>query len=181
MRRLLVILTVLIFGVSACGDDDQQSSGSSDRACPEGTPSLQASDVIGTTPKGYEVVEGDPAALERVADQMKQTMGPAFRDWDGRVLVRRGAAMGTAVLVFNAKERIPPPDELLRQQEDAEQDAGLPAEPIAVGSTDGRLHQAADGGYLAVAPAGECAMMLLVADREKWVRDTAVLVDNEGY
>jgi hypothetical protein len=181
MRRLLVILTVLSFGVSACGDDDQQSSGSSDRACPEGTPSLQASDVIGPAPKGYEVLEGDPAALGRVADQMKQTMGPAFRDWDGRVLVRRGAAMGTAVMVFNAKERIPPPDELLRQQEEAEEKAGLPAEPIAVGSTDGRLHQAVDGGYLAVAPAGECAMMMLVADREKWVRDTAEIVRNEGY
>jgi hypothetical protein len=108
-------------------------------------------------------------------------MGPAFRDWDGRVLVRRGAANGTAVLVFNAKERIPPPDELLRQQEEAEQDAGLPAEPIAVGSTDGRLHQAADGGYLAVAPAGTCAMLMLVADREKFVRDTAEIVSNESY
>ena len=179
MRRLLVVLIVL--GLSACGDDEQQRSESSERACPEGTPSLQARDVIGPTPKGYEVVEGDPAALGRVADQMKETMGPAFRDWDGRVLVRRGAANGTAVLVFNAKEHIPPPDELLRQQEKAEQDAGLPAEPIAVGSTDGRLHQAADGGYLAVAPAGTCAMLMLVADRERFVRDTAEIVRNESY
>jgi hypothetical protein len=179
MRRLLVVLVVLC--VSGCGDDDQQRSESSDRACPEGTPSLQARDVIGTTPTGYEVVEGDPAALGRVADQMKQTMGPAFRDWDGRVLVRRGAGTGTAVLVFNAKERIPPPAELLRQQEDAEEKAGFPAEPIAVGSTAGRLHQAPDGGYLAVAPAGECSMLLLVADREKWVRDTAELVSNDSY
>jgi hypothetical protein len=181
MRRLLVLLIVLSAGVSACGDDEQQRSESAERACPEGTPSLQARDVIGSTPKGYEVVEGDPAALGRVADQMKQTMGPAFRDWDGRVLVRRGAGMGTAVLVFNAKERIPPPDELLRQQEAAEERAGLPAEPIAVGSTDGRLHQAPDGGYLAVAPAGECAMLMLVADREKWVRDTATIVKNDSY
>jgi hypothetical protein len=179
MRRLLVVLIVL--GLSACGDDEQQRSESSERACPEGTPSLQARDVIGPTPKGYEVVEGDPAALGRVADQMKETMGPAFRDWDGRVLVRQGAANGTAVLVFNAKERIPPPDELLRQQEEAEQDAGLPAEPIAVGSTDGRLHEAADGGYLAVAPAGTCAMLMLVADRERFVRDTAEIVRNESY
>ena len=181
MRRLLALLIVLSAGVSACGDDEQQQSGSAERVCPEGTPSLQAGDVIGTTPKGYEVVEGDPAALGRVADQMKQTMGPAFRDWDGRVLVRRGANMGTAVLVFNAKERIPPPDELLRQQEEAEEKAGLPAEQIEVGSTDGRLHQAPDGGYLAVAPAGTCAMLMLVADREKWVRDTAELVSNDSY
>jgi hypothetical protein len=181
MRRLLAILTVLAVGLSACGDDEQQSSASSEQACPEGTPSLQARDVIGTTPKGYEVLEGDPVALGRVADQMKVTMDPAFRDWDARVLARRGTVMGTAVMVFNAKERIPPPDELLRQQEEAEEKAGFPAEPIAVGSADGRLHQAPDGGYLAVAPAGECAMMLLVADREKFVRDTAALVRNEGY
>lgn len=178
MRRLLVLLIVLSTGASACGDDKQQQS---ERACPEGTPSLQARDVIGTTPKGYEVAEGDPAALGRVADQMRQTMGPAFRDWDGRVLVRRGAAIGTAVLVFNAKERIPSPDELLRQQEEAEEKAGFPAEPIAVGNTDGRLHQAPDGGYLAVAPAGECAMLMLAADREKWVRDTAAIVKNDSY
>jgi hypothetical protein len=50
-----------------------------------------------------------------------------------------------------------------------------------VGSTDGRLHQAADGGYLAVAPAGTCAMLMLVADREKFVRDTAEIVSNESY
>ena len=179
MRRLLAILTVSSLGLSACGDDEQRAE--TDRACPEGTPSLQARDVIGTTPKGYEVVEGDPVALGQVAESMKKTMGPAYRDWDARVLVRRGATMGTAVMVFNAKERIPPPEELLRQQEAAEEKAGLPAEPIAVGSADGRLHQAPDGGYLAVAPAGKCAMMLLVADREKFVRDTAALVTNDGY
>ncbi len=96
------------------------------------------------------------------------------------MLARRGAAMGTAVLVFNAKERIPPPEELLSEQEAAEEKAGLPAEHDPVGSADGRLHQAPDGGYLAVAPAGACAMMLLVADREKFVRDTASLVENDG-
>jgi hypothetical protein len=180
MRRLLAILTVLSLALGACGGDEEQQA-ESERACPEGTPSLAARDVIGTTPKGYKVVKGDPAALERVAGQMKQTMGPAFRDWDARVLARRGAVMGTAVLVFNANERIPPPEELLRQQEAAEEKAGLPAEPITVGSAAGRLHQAPDGGYLAVAPAGECAMMLLVAGREAFVRDTAALVMNDSY
>jgi hypothetical protein len=179
MRRLLAILAVLCLGLSACGSSKQRAK--SDPACPEGTPSLQARDVIGSPPQGYEVAEGDPAALEPIANQMKQTMGPAFRDWDARVLVRRGKVMGTAVLVFNANERIPPPEELLRQQEEAEDEAGIPAEAISVGSAAGRLHQAPDGGYVAVAPAGECAMLLLVADREKFVRDTAGLIRNDGY
>jgi hypothetical protein len=178
MRRLLVVLIVL--GLSACGDDEQQRSETSERACPEGTPSLQARDVIGPTPKGYEVVEGDPAALGRVADQMKETMGPAFRDWDGRVLVRRGAANGTAVLVFNAKERIPPPDELLNLQESAEEKAGVGADTVTVGSADGRLYQAPDGGWVAVAPAGTCALVLLVSEREDLIRDAATQMMNDA-
>jgi hypothetical protein len=180
MRRLLVALAILSLGISACGDDEQQRSESSERACPEGTPSLKAHDVIGTTPKGYEVVKGDPTALERVASQMKQTMGPAFRDWDARVLAPRRAVMGTAVMVFNANERIPPPEELLRQQEEAEAKAELPAEAISVGGAAGRLHQGTDGAWVAVAPAGTCAMVLLASDRENLIRDAATLVLNDG-
>ena len=179
MRRLLAILTVFSVGVSACGGEEQQRS-ESDRACPEGTPSLQARDVIGTTPKGYKVVKGDPDALGRVAAQMKKTMGPAYRGYDARVLARKRALMGTAIMVFNAKERIPPPDELLRQQEAAEEEAGVPAEAISVGSAAGRLRQAADGGWIAVAPAGTCAMLLLVSERETLVRDAAALVVNDA-
>jgi hypothetical protein len=177
MRRLLVILTVLSVGVSACGDDEQPRSESSERACPEGTPSLQARDVIGATPGGYKVVKGDPAAIGRVADSVKQTMGPAFRDYDARVLARRRALNGTAVIVFNAKERIPAPEELLREQEEAEERAGVGANTISVGDADGRLYQSPDGGWVAVAPAGECAMVLLVSDREALLRDAATRVN----
>jgi hypothetical protein len=179
MARLIALLTLLAVGLSACGGDEQEAA-ESERACPEDTPSLKARDVIGSTPKGYEVVEGDPAALERVASQMKQTMGPAFRDWDARVLAPRRAVMGTAVMVFNANERIPPPEELLRQQEEAEAKAGLPAEAIDVGGEAGRLHQGPDGAWVAVAPAGTCAMVLLASDREKLIRDAATLVLNDG-
>ena len=178
MPRLLAFLAVLCVGLSACGGEEQGAE--TDRACPEGTPSLNARDVIGTTPNGYAVVKGDPVALSRVADQMKQTMGPAFRDWDARVLARRRAVMGTAVMVFNANERIPPPDELLRQQQEAESKAGLPAEEITIGSAAGRLHQGADGSWVAVAPAGTCAMVLLASDRENPIRDAALLVLNDG-
>jgi hypothetical protein len=178
MPRLLAILAVMSVGLSACGGEEP--SAETDRACPEGTPSLKARDVIGTTPKGYEVVKGNSAALGRVAHQMKQTMGPAFRDWDGRVLARRRARMGTAVMVFNANERIPPPDELLRRQREAEAKAGLPAEEITVGGAAGRLHQGTDGSWVAVAPAGTCAMVLLASDRENVIRDAAVLVLNDG-
>jgi hypothetical protein len=177
MPRLLAILIVSCLAISACGGDERAES---DRGCPEGTPSLAARDVIGTTPKGYKVVKGDPAAIGRVADQMKQTMGGAYRDHDARVLARRRAVMGTAVIVFNAKERIPPPDELLRQQEAAEEKAGVPAQEISVGSAAGRLRQALDGGWVAVAPAGTCAMVLLVSDREELIRDAATLVMNDA-
>jgi hypothetical protein len=180
MRRLLAILTMVSVGLSACGGDEEQQRSESDRACPEGTRSLQARDVIGTTPDGYKVVKGDPAAIGRVAEGVKQTMGRAFRDYDARVLARRRALNGTAVIVFNAKERIPPPDELLRQQQSAEEKAGVGADTISVGSADGRLYQAPDGGWVAVAPAGTCAMVLLVSDREELIRDAATLVMNDA-
>ena len=180
MRRLLVVLTVLSVGLSACGGDDERQQTESDQACPEGTPSLQARDVIGTTPDGYKVVEGDPAAIGQVADGVKQTMGQAFRDYDARVLARRRALNGTAVIVFNASERIPPPDELLRQQEAAEDKADVGADTLSVGNADGRLYQAPDGGWVAVAPAGTCAMVLLVSDREDLIRDAAAQVMNDG-
>jgi hypothetical protein len=180
MRCLLAILTVLSAGLSACGGDDEQQPAESDRACPEGTRSLAARDVIGTTPDGYKVVKGDAAAIGQVADGVKRTMGPAFRDYDARVLARRRAVNGTAVIVFNANERIPPPDELLRQQESAEEKAGVGADTISVGGADGRLYQAPDGGWVAIAPAGTCAMVLLVSDREVLIRDAATLVMNDA-
>ena len=167
-------------GLSACGGDEEQQRSESDRACPEGTPSLQARDVIGTTPDGYKVAKGDPAAIGQVAEGVKQTMGPAFRDYDARVLARRRAVNGTAVIVFNANERIPPSDELLQQQESAEEKAGVGADTISVGNSDGRLYQAPDGGWVAVAPAGTCAMVLLVSDREELIRDAAIQVMNDG-
>jgi hypothetical protein len=181
MRRLLAILAATSLGLSACGgDDEEQTSDSSERACPEGTPSLQAHDVIGTTPDGYKVAEGDPVAIGQVAENVKKTMGPAFRDYDARVLARRRALNGTAVIVFNAKERIPPPDELLNLQESAEEKAGVGADTITVGSADGRLYQAPDGGWVAVAPAGTCALVLLVSEREDLIRDAATQMMNDA-
>jgi hypothetical protein len=180
MRRFL-ILPLLALALGACGGDDEpQQPAESDRACPEGTPSLTARDVIGTTPEGYKVVKGDPVALGRVADNVERTMGPAYRDHDARVLARRRALNGTAVMVFNATERIPGPDELLQQQEAAEERAGVPADTMSIGGQDGRLYQAPDGGWVAVAQAGTCAMVLLVSDREDLIRDAATQVLNDG-
>ena len=49
MWRLLVVLAVSSVVLSACGEEEQRAE--SDRSCPEGTPSLKARDVIGTTPR----------------------------------------------------------------------------------------------------------------------------------
>ena len=136
--------------------------------------------MIGTTPHGYKVAKGDPAAIGQVAENVKRTMGPAFRDYDAHVLARSRELNGTAVIVFNAKERIPPPDELLDLQESAEEKAGVGADTITVGDADGRLYQASDGGWVAVAPAGTCALVLLVSEREALIRDAATLVMNDA-
>jgi len=178
MRRLLAILTVVSFGLSACGGEEQRAE--SDRACPERTPSLEARDVIGSTPKGYIVDRGDQQAIAEVAGRVTESIGATFRDYDARVLARRGAAYGTVVLVVNANERAPSSEHLIRSQTANEEKLGVSGETITIGGVDGRLSEAVDGSYIAMAPAGECAIVMLFDQREERVRDAAALVMNDG-
>lgn len=179
MRRLLAIVTVFSLAVSACGGEEQQRS-ESDRACPEGTPSLQARDIIGTTPKGYVVDRGDQQAIGEVANRITESIGSTFRDYDARVLARRGAPAGTVVLVVNANERAPSSEQVIWTQTTNEEKLGVSGENIAVGAADGRLSRAVDGSYLAMAPAGPCSIVMLIDAREGRLRDAAALVMNDA-
>lgn len=87
-----------------------------------------------------------------------------------KVLARPRAERGTVVLVVNANERI---DDTTRGSLAAERDAGVHGEPIEIAGEPGRLNVTADGAYLGVAAAGECAMVMLVADEEQVLRGAA--------
>jgi hypothetical protein len=173
------LFMILIVGLAGCGSAPKPGA-ESDRACPEGTPSLTARDVIGSTPMGYVVDRGDRQAIAEAAEPITESIGATFRDYDARVLARRGASYGTVVLVVNANERAPSSEQVIRTQTANEEKLGTAGEPIAIGGADGRLSSAVDGSYLAMAPAGECAIVMLFDTREARLRDAAALMTNSG-
>jgi hypothetical protein len=179
MRRVLV-LALLPFALAGCGGDGEQQRPDTDQACPQGTPSLQARDIIGSTPKGYIVDRGDQQAIGEIAGRISDSIGTTLRDHDGRVLARRGASSGTLVLVVNATKRAPDSDQLIGSMTANEEKLGLSGENITVGRVEGRLSRAVDGSYVATAPAGTCAIVMLIDEREQRLRDAALLVINEG-
>ena len=180
MRRIAVIVAALALSGLACGGDEQEkppSAGSSESpACPQGTPAVKARDVIGTPPENYRIVAGDRRALRRFAHQVRAQAGHPGEGYDARVLVRRGRLNGVAVVVINANEKTGSTETFLRSSKRAEERAGVPGEDIMIGAEPGRLRTGVDGGVIATALAGPCAITMLVADRESLVRDAAPLM-----
>ena len=178
MRQIAVIVAALALSSLACGGDEQPpSAGSSESpACPQGTPAVNARDVIGTPPEDYRIVAGDRRALRRFADQVRTQAGHRWEGYDARVLVRRGRLNGVAVVVINANEKTGSTETFLRSSKRAEERAGVPGEDIMIGAEPGRLRTGVDGGVIATALAGPCAITMLVADRESLVRDAAPLM-----
>lgn len=164
------------FSGLACGggDEARRTAGPTPGGpCPEGTEAVRARDVIGPTPSGYQVVPGDRAALDSIAEQLEAGFGERWRGHDARVIARRGAANGAAVIVVNVNEQTRDPDDFLQGVRAAEEDNDTRGEDISVGDRDGRLVRAQDGAYVAIAPAGTCALVMLIADTEAILRDAA--------
>lgn len=174
MRRIAAILATGVLCGCGGGNGAAETAKRTDRACPEGTEPVSARDVIGPTPPGYEVVRGDRRAIDRFVQQIRGQMGDAWRGYDARVLVRRQAQNGAAVIVINANERRV--DEVVEGAKDAPVGRDLRRGPIEVAGEEGWMQEAVDGAFIAVAPAGDCAMLMLVADNEPRLRDAAAKV-----
>jgi hypothetical protein len=173
MRRLAAIVAGVVC-VAGCGGDGggaAESANRVDRACPEGTELVRARDVIGPTPRGFEVVRGDRKAIDSFVGQLRRQMGAIWRGYDARVLVRSDAQNGAAVIVVNAHERRV--DEVVAGAKDAPAGQDLRRGPIEIAGEEGWMQQAVDGAFIAMAPAGDCALLLLVSDTEARLRDAA--------
>jgi hypothetical protein len=145
--------------------------------CPSGKDIVRATDVIGKPPpEGYVIDPGDKQRLKQIADQFKSTLGDSWRGYDARVLVRPNKANGTAVMVINSDDDTTDGGELIHGAEEGAQQAGQQAEPLTIGGKEGRMLQAGDGAYIAMAPTGKCAVVLLLADRAELVRDAAHVI-----
>jgi hypothetical protein len=176
-RAALIAIALALPGLACGGDDPDGPAGASGgAACPEGTPPVKAAAVIGTPPPGYRTAVGDREALERFADQIRPQVGHRWEGYDAKVLVRRGKINGAAVIVINTNEKTGTTETFLRSAKRAEEESGTPGEDIRIGDEPGRLRQALDGGYIATALAGPCAVMMLVADTEPLLRDAAAAI-----
>jgi hypothetical protein len=173
MRRLLAVLVAASLSGLGCGHVEPLDV----RGCPSGKDLVRATDVIGQPPpKGYDIDPGDKRALKAVADQFKARIGDSWRGYDGRVLVRHNEVNGTAVLVINSSEKTGGSSALIKGAESGAKQAGQTAEPVTIAGAEGRMVQGSDGAYIAMAPTGRCAVVMLIADRAELVRDTAEVI-----
>ena len=139
--------------------------------CPEGTALVRARDVIGPTPAGFEVLPGDKQRLASVAAQFREGFGDKWRGYDAKVLVRRDAANGAAVVVVNLHEKVGSDEEYRESAMAAERASGAEGRPIQIAGREGRLRTAPDGAFVATAPAGTCALVAVMADTGKLLLD----------
>jgi hypothetical protein len=146
------------------------------RGCPSGNDIVRATDVIGTPPPGYEVVPGDKQRLKQVADQFKATVGESWRGYDARVLVRRKRANGAAVIVINSDDKTTGDSDLIKGAERGAERTGQTAEPVDIGGQEGRMVRAPDGAFIAMAPTGRCAIVIVIADTAPVARDAAAKI-----
>jgi hypothetical protein len=168
MRRATVILLTIL--VAGCGEREVAAD---PLACPAGTEPLTVPDALGSVPEGYQLVRRNRRALNAYAEQFHESVGDdVWRGHEARVLVRRGRREGVGVIVINTRER-----ELERVVDEFEgRDNG---EALTVGDREGWLQQV-PGGWLAVAPTGECSLLLLTSADEALLRDAASHVGAGG-
>jgi hypothetical protein len=173
---------VAVAAVSVCGLGCSGPGGRVEpldvRGCPSGDDVVHATDVIGKPPpSGYVVDPGRTQVLKGIAEQFKLTLGNSWRGYDAKVLVRKGRRNGAAVIVINSDdETVSRGEDLARGFEKGAEQRGVSAEKIVIGGREGRMVPTADGGYIAMASAGQCAVVLLVADEAPLLRDAASVI-----
>jgi hypothetical protein len=171
-------LTLLL---CACGTEEETTprTAAQPPKCPEGTPLLKARDVVGPDPRGYELVpvKADKH-IEAFVGRIEREAGDGLRSYDTAALIDRSKKDGTAVLVLNSDEA--GSEDVVAGALEAERDRGVEGEPIVIDGRDGRLQQATDGSFIATAPAGECAMVLLIGLEKPLVREAAAVIGSRG-
>jgi hypothetical protein len=180
MRSLVAGLASVLIALTGCGGgDDEATAGrpsSTPKAdtertragrCPAGTKLVTAEELVRDPAPGYSLVPSDPRATKPIVSTLRTTLGERWRDHDEKVLVRDGAASGALVLVINHTEKTGGTEEIVAGMTDS----GRPGEPITLRGQETKLMRMIDGAYATAAVAGECAVVLLIADSEKEARN----------
>ena len=178
-RSIAIVLAVAVSGIGCGARDAASSKPTPVPPCPEGTPFVKARDIVGTpVPEGFELLQSDPKVMDPFANQFKARIGEAWRGYDARVLVHKGKVVGAAVVVINAKDQTGG-NSLVAGVERGAGDRDVETQEISIAGREGRLVQAIDGAYLATAPARECAIVFLVADKKQLVTEAASVIPPE--
>ena len=173
MRCAAIMITLGLFA-AACGTPGRETL-SAPPECPEGTSTLKAADVIGPVPRGYTVeppVEDKP--IDEFVGQLRKEVGEGYRSHDASVIFRRRAQQGTVVIVVNTNEGRP--EDVVLGAKDAESDGKVSGERLDVDGREGRLQRAPDGAYIAMAPTGECSILILIDTTKARIKDSASLI-----
>lgn len=178
-RSVAIVVVFAVSGIGCGARDAATSKPTPVPPCPDGTPFVKARDIVGTpVPEGFELLRADPARMDPFANQFKDKIGDAWRGYDARVLVHEGKLNGAAVVVINAKDQTGGND-LIAGLERAAGERDVETEKLTIAGREGRLIQAVDGAYLATAPARECAIVFLVADKKPLVTEAASVIPPE--
>jgi hypothetical protein len=178
-RPIAIVLAVAVSGIGCGARDAATSKPTPTPKCPEGTAFVKAADIVGKpVPSGFELLQADPKAIDPFATQFKAPIGDAWRGYDARVLVHEGKVNGAAVVVLNTKDQTGGND-LIAGLERAADQRDVETEKLTIAGREGRLIQAVDGAYLATAPARECAVVFLVADKKPLVTEAASVIPPE--
>lgn len=165
----------------ACGgtDEDARSTAAEPPKCPEGTPLLKPRDVVGPDPRGYRLtpVRADEE-IEAFVERIERGAGGEFRSYDSAVLIDLAKKDGVAVLVLNTDQGRS--EDALAGALEAERADGVAGEPVTIDGREGRLQQATDGSFIGIAPAGECAMVMLIGLKKPLVREAAAVIGSRG-
>jgi hypothetical protein len=173
MRRATSILIVLAVIAAGCGDSGPEEA-TDPLACPAGTEPLTVREALGTVPRGYRLVRRNRRALNAYAEQFHESVGDEkWRGHEARVLVRRGRREGVGMIVINTSERRL---ERVVAELEGRENGG---ETLQVAGREGWIQQA-PGGWLAVAPTGECSLLLLTSADDALLRDAASHVGAGG-
>jgi hypothetical protein len=181
MRRTTAIALAALACTAGCGGDEAtraaepSATPATREPCPEGTQFVRARDVVGALPRGFALVPpAEPEALAAIARRFKRLLGSErWRGYDAKILVPPESRDGVAVMAINSDEKAGSPSGVVAGAEDAERDFGVAYEPIRIAGQEGSLQQTPDGGFLAVGGAGECALVLLLAETRASARRAA--------
>jgi hypothetical protein len=180
VRSAAITITLGVLAIGCGGTEPDRAAEAPAEPCPADAEPLAVRDLIERPPRGY--VLGPPAddsGIGELIDVLRQGLGGRYRGHDAAVLARRRADQGVFILVLNSDERSAS-EGVIAGAQDAERENDLEGGPIEVDGREGRLVRTADGSFMASAPAGECAVVMLLAGDRPTLRHAASLIRAGG-